>query len=170
MHKETSDWLGLHDRNMAKEIHFAICFGMGPAALARKINDLKEKQGAGGFSDAAMARLYIEGFYQRFPKVQEFFDQEWETLKKLPVRDRVVRSLVGRERRFPRRPKAEMERQFRVAWPQQIEADLMKKAMARLDQIFRRRSMKARIVMMTHDALCAITDIPAATNASTGIS
>ncbi len=46
-----------------------------------------------------------------------------------------------------------MERQFRVTWPQQIEADLMKTAMIRLDRIFRRRNMKARIVMMIHDAL-----------------
>jgi len=40
-----------------------------------------------------------------------------------------------------------------VTWPQQIEADLMKTAMVRLDRIFRRRNMKARIVMMVHDAL-----------------
>ena len=46
-----------------------------------------------------------------------------------------------------------MERQFRVTWPQQIEADLIKTAMLRLDRIFRRRNMKARIVMMIHDAL-----------------
>jgi DNA polymerase-1 len=40
-----------------------------------------------------------------------------------------------------------------VTWTQQIEADLMKTAMVRLDRIFRRRNMKARIVMMIHDAL-----------------
>ena len=46
-----------------------------------------------------------------------------------------------------------MERQFRVTWPQQIEADLIKTAMLRLDRIFRRRNMKARIVMMIHDSI-----------------
>jgi len=40
-----------------------------------------------------------------------------------------------------------------VTWTQQIEADLIKTAMVRLDRIFRRRNMKARIVMMIHDAL-----------------
>lgn len=64
-----------------------------------------------------------------------------------------LRSLIGRERRFPRRPTAEIERQFRVTWSQQIEADFIKTAMVRLDRIFRRRSMKARLVMMIHDAL-----------------
>ena len=46
-----------------------------------------------------------------------------------------------------------MQRSFRVMWPQQIEADLIKTAMVRLDRIFRRRKMEARIVMAIHDAL-----------------
>ena len=46
-----------------------------------------------------------------------------------------------------------MERQFRVTWPQQIEADLIKSAMVQLDTILRRRKMGSRIVMMIHDAL-----------------
>jgi DNA polymerase I len=40
-----------------------------------------------------------------------------------------------------------------VTWPQQVEADLINTAMLRLDRIFRRRNMEARIVMMIHDAL-----------------
>jgi DNA polymerase I len=74
-------------------------------------------------------------------------------MTKLPSKDRAVRSLLGRERHFPWRPSAAIERQFRVTWPQQIEADLMKTAMVRLDRIFRRRNMRSRIVMMIHDAL-----------------
>jgi DNA polymerase I len=46
-----------------------------------------------------------------------------------------------------------VERSFKVTWPQQIEGDLIKTAMVRLDRIFRRRGMGARIVMMIHDAL-----------------
>lgn len=42
---------------------------------------------------------------------------------------------------------------MRVTLPQRIEADLIKTAMVRLDRIFRRREMGARIVMMIHDAL-----------------
>jgi DNA polymerase-1 len=145
--------LGLNDRNIAKEINFAICFGMGSAALCKKINELKESQGRSDFIDPAIAQAYTEGFYARYPKVREFFAREWEKLKKLPAQERVVHSLMGRQRRFPRYPSSEVERQFRVTWTQQIEADLMKTAMVRLDRIFRRRNMKARIVMMIHDAL-----------------
>jgi DNA polymerase-1 len=98
---------------------------------------------------------YIEGFYRRFPNVKDFPYHEWEKMRKLPAQERMVRSLIGTERRFPRRPTAEIERQFRVTWTHQIEADLIKNAMLRLDRIFRRRNMKARIVMMIHDALWA---------------
>ena len=87
--------------------------------------------------------------------VNDFFDHEWKRLKRVSPESRLLRSLMGRERKFPLRPTAEMERQFRVTWPQQIEADLIKTAMVRLDRIFRRRNMDARIVMMIHDALWA---------------
>jgi DNA polymerase I len=40
-----------------------------------------------------------------------------------------------------------------VTWPQQIETDLIKTAMLRLDRIFTARGIKAHIVMVIHDAL-----------------
>jgi DNA polymerase I len=144
VHTETSNLLGLNDRNVAKEINFAISFGMGAAALCNKINRLKESQGRMDLIDIATAQSHIEGSYNRFPKVRDFFAQEWEKMKRHPAQQRVVRSLIGRQRRFTRRPSSEMERQFRVTWPQQIEADLIKTAMLLLDRIFRGRNMKAR--------------------------
>ncbi|MFC1837042.1 DNA polymerase [Thermodesulfobacteriota bacterium] len=123
------------------------------AALCKKINELKEQKGSTDLIDLSVAQSYIDGFYSWFPKARDSFHQQWEKLKKLSAQERVGRSLIGRERRFPRRPTAEMERQFRVTWTQQIEADLMKTATVRLDMIFRRRKMKARIFMMIHDAL-----------------
>jgi DNA polymerase-1 len=152
VHAETSEWLKLNDRNVAKEINFAICFGMGPVALCTKINSLKQKQGRTDFINLDSAQSYINGFYAQYPKVRDFFGQEWEQLRSLPVKDRVVRSLIGRVRKFERRLTSEAERQFKVTWPQQIEADLIKTAMVRLDRIFNRRGMVARIVMMIHDA------------------
>lgn len=153
VHKETSERLDLNDRSVAKEINFAICFGMGAAALCGKINELKLNQSCDNFIDEKTAQSHIDGFYGRFPKVKNFFDREWKKIKKLPAQERVVRSLAGRERCFPNWPTYEVERQFRVTWTQQIEADLIKTAMLRLDRIFRRRNMKTRIVMMIHDSL-----------------
>ncbi|MFC1833791.1 DNA polymerase [Thermodesulfobacteriota bacterium] len=98
---------------------------------------------------------YITGFHERYPRIRFFLDLEWDRLKSQPLEKRGVSSLMGRFRRFDRRATTRVERQFRVTWPQQIEADLIKTAVVRLDRIFRRRNMKARIVMMIHDSLWA---------------
>jgi DNA polymerase I-like protein with 3'-5' exonuclease and polymerase domains len=98
--------------------------------------------------DAEQAQQYIDQFHERYPGVRVFFDREWEKLKRLPQKDRVVRSPSGRIRRFAAFPSKSLERSFKVTWPQQIEADLIKTAMLRLDRIFRRRKMGAHIVMM----------------------
>jgi DNA polymerase I len=85
--------------------------------------------------------------------VKQFFDKEWAKLKRLPQKDRIVRSPMGRIRRFDSFPSRALERSFKMTWPQQIEAHLIKIVMVRLDRIFRRRNMKAQIIMMIHDAL-----------------
>ena len=85
--------------------------------------------------------------------MNKFFDQEWKKLKKLPAQERVVRGIMGQERRFSGRPTGEVERQCHVTWPHQIEASQVKKATSRLDRIFRRQNMKACILMTIHDAL-----------------
>jgi DNA polymerase I len=153
VHRETAEWLGVHDRDVGKEVNFAICFGMGPQALASKLTRARQGHEAGSPVDVKTSQTYIDGFYARYPKVRQFFEHEWARLKKTPMEERVVCSLMGRERHFARRASSFVERQFRVTWPQQIEADLIKTAMVRLNTIFRRRKMKSRIVMMIHDAL-----------------
>jgi len=152
VHRETAEWLGVHDRDVGKEVNFAICFGMGPQALASKLTRARQGHEAAQV-DIKTAQSFIDGFHTHYPKVRQFFKREWAKLTKMPMPERAVRSLVGRERRFDRRANSVVERQFRVTWPQQIEADLIKTAMVRQDTIFRRRKMRSRIVMMIHDAL-----------------
>lgn len=153
MHRETAEWLCVQDRDIGKEVNFAICFGMGAPALASKITGARQGHEPCRAMDVKTAQTYIDGFYARYPKVRQFFEREWTKLKKMPMKERVVRSLLGRERHFDRRASSYVERQFRVTWPQQIEADLIQTAIVRLDSIFRRRQMRSRIVMMIHDAL-----------------
>ncbi len=153
VHTETSQLLGLHDRDVAKEINFGMCFGMTPLALSAKINDLKVKQGATDFIDVEKALDYISTFHARYPRIRLFLDVEWDRLKSQPLGTRGVPSLLGRFRRFDRRVSERVKRQFMVTWPQQVEADMIKTAMLRLDRIFGRRNMDARIVMVIHDAI-----------------
>jgi DNA polymerase-1 len=153
VHTETSDLLGLHDRNVAKEINFGICYGMTPVALCRKINDLKEKRGETDFIGVETALDYMSGFHTRYPRIKFILDLEWKRIKSQPMDKRGVSSLTGRFRRFNRRATSRVERQFRVTWPQQIEADLIKTSMVRLDKIFKKRELEARLVMMIHDSI-----------------
>jgi DNA polymerase I len=159
VHRETARLLGI-DRDLAKQVNFGICFGISAPRLAGRINSeilkrnralpVEERQ---VLVDAERAQAYIDQFHNRYPGVKEFFDREWKKLKELPQAGRVVRRPLGRIRKFDSYPSKALERSFRVTWPQQIEADLIKTAMVRLDRIFRRRGMGARIVMMIHDAL-----------------
>ncbi len=121
-------------------------------ALAGTINRIRKEQGEPLINEST-AKTYIDGFCSRYQKVQEFFDRERAGLKKPPQSKRVVRSLLGRIRRFDTRLNPVIERKFRGTWLQQIEADLIKTAMLRLDRIFREQSMKAQIVMTIHDAV-----------------
>ena len=159
VHGQTARLLGI-DRDLAKQVNFGICFGISAPRLAGRINSeiLKRKrtlpsQEHQASIDEARAEGYIEQFHERYSSVRAFFDREWKKLKRIPQADRVVRSPLGRIRRFDSYPSKALERSFKVTWPQQIEADLIKTAMVRLDRIFRRRGMGARIVMMIHDAL-----------------
>jgi DNA polymerase I len=159
VHAETARLLGI-DRDLAKQVNFGICFGISAPRLAGRINSeiLKRNRARPPEEqqpviDAERAEGYIEQFHNRYPGVSEFFDREWKKLKRLPQSDRMVRSPLGRIRRFDSYPSKALERSFKVTWPQQIEADLIKTAMVRLVRIFRRRGMGAGIVMMIHDAL-----------------
>jgi DNA polymerase I len=159
VHTETAQLLGI-DRNAAKEVNFGICFGISAAGLAGKINAVISKENLGkplqtpkAPIDESQAQAYIDAFYSRYPGVREFLEREWERLTVLPMNQRMVRSLLGRIRRFDTRANPATQRSFRVTWPQQIEADLIKTAMVRLDRIFYRRNMLSHIVMVIHDAL-----------------
>ena len=120
--------------------------------MARRINEVKKQQGQPLINDE-IAREYINGFHKKYPGMSEFFDREWERIKKLPRNDRVVTSPTGRIRRFSTRANPALKRQFRVSLPQMMEADILKTAAVRLDRVFRRRGMEARIVLLIHDAI-----------------
>jgi DNA polymerase-1 len=146
-HGETATWLGI-DRDSAKQVNFGICFGMSAAGLAGRISRVRKSP-----VDVATAQAYIDTFYGRYPGVAEFFVEAWQELKAEQKGKRITTAPSGRIRRFDTRANRAVERKFRITLPQQIEADLIKTAMIRLDRIFRRRNMKAHIVMVIHDAL-----------------
>ncbi len=152
MYEQDSGWPGPDDRSMAKEINFAICYGMSVVSLVRKINEVKKKQRQ-PFIEQAKAQEYTKGFYREHPGISEFFERKWDRLKKLPLKERVVTNRIGRIRKSGTRANPAVQRQFRVSLPQMMEADILKTAAIQLDQIFRRRGLASRIVMLIDDAI-----------------
>jgi DNA polymerase I len=146
-HGETASWLGI-DRDTAKQVNFGICFGMSAAGLAGRVSRVRKSP-----VDEATEKTYIDAFYGRYPGVAEYFAEAWQELMAKPKGKRITTAPSGRIRRFDTRANRAVERKFRITLPQQIEADLIKTAMVLLDRIFRRRNMKAHIVMVIHDAL-----------------
>jgi DNA polymerase I-like protein with 3'-5' exonuclease and polymerase domains len=133
------------DRDLAKQVNFGICFGISAAPLAGRINYEIVKRNRTRSTEQRQPRKqqplihepeaqdYIDHFHDRYPSVRAFFVREWEKLKNPSQNDRVVRSPLGRIRRFASFPSKALERRFH--------------------RIFQRRNIKAHIVMMIHDAL-----------------
>ena len=131
-------------RRRAKVINFGILYGMSPFGLSREL-------GIGGRE----AREYIDQYFARYPGVRDYV----ERVKDQARRDGCVRTILGR-RRFLRdinsRNKVIREAAERMAVNAPIQgsaADVIKIAMIRVDRDYRRRGMRAALVLQVHDEL-----------------
>lgn len=131
-------------RRAAKAINFGILYGMGARALGQQIG-VKAKD----------AQIFIDGYFERLPRVREWIDS---TIEKARM-DEEVRTLYGRRRKLPElqskdpRQKAFGER-IAVNTPiQGTAADLIKIAMIRLDRRIREDELPVRMLLQVHDEL-----------------
>ena len=131
-------------RRAAKAINFGILYGMGARALGQQIG-VKAKE----------AQAFIDGYFERLPRVREWIDA---TIEKARM-DGEVRTLYGRRRKLPElqskdpRQKAFGER-IAVNTPiQGTAADLIKIAMIRLDRRIRDDKLPVRMLLQVHDEL-----------------
>ena len=131
-------------RRSAKAINFGILYGMGARALGQQIG-VKAKQ----------AQEFIDGYFERLPRVREWIDSTIETARE----EGEVRTLYGRRRKLPElaskdpRQKAFGER-IAVNTPiQGTAADLIKLAMVRLDRRIHESGLPARMLLQVHDEL-----------------
>ncbi len=131
-------------RRRAKVINFGILYGMSPFGLSREL-------GIGGRE----AKQYIDQYFDRYPAVRDYL----EGVKEQARRDGCVRTILGR-RRFLRdigsRNKVLREAAERMAVNAPIQgsaADVIKIAMVAVDREYRRRGMRAGLVLQVHDEL-----------------
>jgi DNA polymerase-1 len=137
------------NRRIAKAINFGILYGMGPQRLAINANiSLQE------------AKEYIDTYFALHTRIDEYI----QATKEKVVKDGYVETIFGRKRFFPnfhllnQRERAEAERQAVNMPIQGTSADIIKKAMIRLDQQLDERfgptgKIGARMILQVHDEL-----------------
>src|SRR5208283_3582359 len=131
-------------RRRAKAINFGIIYGISAFGLANQLGIPREEAGA-----------YIKKYFERFPGIRAYMDA---TKAKARAKG-YVRTIFGRKCHFPRINAANpSERAFneRAAINAPIQgsaADIIRRAMARMDPALERAGLSARMLMQVHDEL-----------------
>lgn len=131
-------------RRLAKTINFGVLYGMGSYGLARD----------SGLSQAEAAK-FIELYWSRYPAVRRLMDQTLRQGRELGY----VSTLDGRRRNTPELLsrnggiRQAAERMAINAPVQGTAADIIKKAMNRIDAEFDRRNLKCKMLLQVHDEL-----------------
>jgi DNA polymerase-1 len=131
-------------RREAKVVNFGIIYGMSAYGLAR---DLKV--------ETKVAQAYIEGYFQRYKGVNKFIERVLEETRKRGY----VETLMGRRRYLPEISGSNAAaRRFaeRIAINTSIQgtaADIIKKAMVRIQDRLDSEGLAARMLVQVHDEL-----------------
>ena len=131
-------------RRRAKAINFGIIYGISAFGLANQLGISREEAGA-----------YIRKYFERFPGIRDYM----EATKKQARAEGFVRTIFGRKCHFPRinasnpSERAFNERAAINAPLQGSAADIIRRAMARMDGALALRKLSARMLMQVHDEL-----------------
>ena len=131
-------------RRRAKAVNFGIVYGISDFSLSQDIGVTR-----------AEAKAYMEKYFEKYSGVHAYMTQVVERAKA----DGYVSTLMGRRRWLPELKSSNLNlRSFgeRVALNMPIQgtaADLIKKAMLRVDGRLRREGLEARLVLQVHDEL-----------------
>jgi DNA polymerase-1 len=131
-------------RRRAKAINFGIIYGISAFGLANQLGIPREEAGA-----------YIRKYFERFPGIRDYMD----TTKKRARADGFVETIFGRKCHFPRinasnpSERAFNERAAINAPIQGSAADIIRRAMIRIEPELERARLSARMLMQVHDEL-----------------
>jgi DNA polymerase-1 len=131
-------------RARAKTINFATIYGQGAHALSRQLK-----------IEHADAKAFIETYFQRFAGVRAWLDGAVETARAQGY----VETIFGRRRYIPELKEKNFNmRAFgeRVATNAPIQgsaADLIKRAMLRVDAALRAQGLEGKMLLQVHDEL-----------------
>jgi len=131
-------------RRRAKAINFGIIYGISAFGLANQLGIPRDEAGA-----------YIRKYFERFPGIRDYM----EATKSQARAEGFVRTIFGRKCHFPRinatnpSERAFNERAAINAPLQGSAADIIRRAMVRMDDALARAGLSAAMLMQVHDEL-----------------
>ena len=142
-------------RRRAKAINFGIIYGISAFGLANQLGIPREEAGA-----------YIKRYFERFPGIRDYM----EATKKACREDGFVTTIFGRKCHYPRIASSNpSERAFneRAAINAPIQgsaADIIRRAMIRMDDELARAKLGAQMLLQVHDELVFEVPLPEVEN------
>jgi DNA polymerase-1 len=131
-------------RRRAKAINFGIIYGISAFGLANQLGIGRDEAGA-----------YIKKYFERFPGIRDYMDES----KRYAKEKGYVLTLFGRKCHYPdiKAPNASIrafnERAAINARLQGTAADIIRRAMIRMEDAFARNKLGARMLLQVHDEL-----------------
>jgi DNA polymerase I len=143
-------------RRRAKAINFGIIYGISAFGLANQLGIGREEAG-----------VYIKKYFERFPGIRDYMEET----KQFCRANGFVSTLFGRKMHYPdiaaKNPslRAFNERAAINARLQGTAADIIRRAMTRMDQALAKADLTGRMLLQVHDEL--IFEVPEAEVAKT---
>ena len=131
-------------RRRAKAINFGIIYGISAFGLANQLGIAREEAGA-----------YIKKYFERFPGIRDYMDETKASAKK----NGYVLTLFGRKCHYPEIAhsnasiRAFNERAAINARLQGTAADIIRRAMVRMDAALAKKKLRAQMLLQVHDEL-----------------
>ena len=131
-------------RRRAKAINFGIIYGISAFGLANQLGIPREEAGA-----------YIKRYFERFPGIRTYMDQTKAFVREWGY----VTTIFGRKCHYPRvtasnpSERAFNERAAINAPLQGSAADIIRRAMVRMDAALRQAKLSAQMLLQVHDEL-----------------
>jgi DNA polymerase I len=139
-------------RRRAKAINFGIIYGISAFGLANQLG-----------IERSVAGDYIKTYFERFPGIRDYMDEQKRRVKK----DGFVSTLFGRKINFPNAnshnpsERSFVERASINAPIQGTAADIIRRAMIRMEGELRKAKIEADMLLQVHDEL--IFEVPVGT-------
>jgi DNA polymerase-1 len=143
-------------RRRAKAINFGIIYGISAFGLANQLSIPREEAGA-----------YIKKYFERFPGIRDYMEETKDFSRKHGY----VTTLFGRKVHYPEIKSSNpsvrgfMERASINARLQGTAADIIRRAMIRMEDALTKAKLNARMLLQVHDEL--VFEVPEAEVADT---